>query len=638
MSEGVKRPAKGIYVPPGRKRLEQNSTEKKPANIISNVPISQVNSNISNANTTSSTSTNQISKELNVESPVKDQISHTEPVSPRSLAPEKKEDNEKANVDSLISESTKEEEKKSETEEKNEAEIEKSPRSLAPEKKEDNEKATVDSLISESTKEEEKKSESESERERENKIDVEVELRGDTEIDSEIAPSHKNEVVQPISPRSLAPAQKEGNEIATVASVISAEDTELENEKERPSLKSEVEPTLAEKKDDENEKASLIPEPNSEEKKSEEKPIIKIEVESPPETKVNNSISQDKTQISSAENEAKPDTCSEESKSDSSTSENSNASSTPSRKKPDMQVYVPRRRLEAMEEEKGKKEKLKELEKLRQEQAAEREKKKLEEKKLQEEHQKRIEEAFFPERSTGIQRDNNSNNNHDDNSKFSNNGKNDEKNSKEKVIWNDLIDETPMGYYASKSKNNTGISPKREERKVTLNNENDNNNKKNSPTNSNTKKMNWRNHDENDGGNYDNSPMECIESYAHLVEAYDLANGMQLADIEDIFYGYPIKIKMVNKTNAILVFSSERDASDLLTNSVIAKSISIRPFSQASLESREIWLKNAAMFAMPKNARKSTTSVVATRLINNSLQLPRNAPKQPREILKREAK
>jgi hypothetical protein len=100
MSEVLKRPPKGIYVPPGRKRLENQTTPEKKQ--IPNVsPVSQIDSNSSNTDTNShNNSTNQLSEKPNQIQATQSEIESTPP----SLAPEKKEENEKATISSLIEE------------------------------------------------------------------------------------------------------------------------------------------------------------------------------------------------------------------------------------------------------------------------------------------------------------------------------------------------------------------------------------------------------------------------------------------------------------------------------------------------------------------------------------------------------
>jgi hypothetical protein len=240
MSEVVKRPEKGIYVPPGRKRLEQQnpSSEEKPSNNPLNNLKSQINSK--NANTNASSETSQ-----------KSENSETSTFETKT--------GEKFAVESKITET---------------------PTELPP-------SSTI-----------EKREETENEKSE----------KSETEKEPKSIPTSEN--------------KEEPN-------------NNIEAENENSKIKVDIEPEISPKSDEIKTDSELEVVSNAIATPSSTSPNSKItDTKEEPKTEVNTNDA-----VQTNTNPLSPP-------------------SSPSRKKPDIQLFVPRRRLEAMEEEKTKKEKM----------------------------------------------------------------------------------------------------------------------------------------------------------------------------------------------------------------------------------------------------------------------------------------
>jgi hypothetical protein len=192
-----------------------------------------------------------------------------------------------------------------------------------------------------------------------------------------------------------------------------------------------------------------------------------------------------------------------------------------------------------------------------------------EEEKLQKEHQKRLEEAFFPERTESIR-----------------------------------VEKSFESYPRNSSYNPFAGDFTTYDLKK---------------SNQGTRSVDAGNYE---GGNYEScGKSEPIASYGHLIEAFEFHPAFQTSDIDDIFYGYSIKIKRVDDTHAIIMFISDKDANDALGSRSIKKLIQIRPFSEASPKSKALFINHSDQFASKSEGRKATTNIVAARMISNSLQI-----------------
>lgn len=124
-----------------------------------------------------------------------------------------------------------------------------------------------------------------------------------------------------------------------------------------------------------------------------------------------------------------------------------------------------------------------------------------------------------------------------------------------------------------------------------------------------------------------------MESFGHLLEAYDFHEATHLSDVEEILYGYEIKIKKVDSAHAIIVTSSARDAAGILSTDAILRRLPLRKICNFSDQSKEIVYSNPSLFVAPTR-RHLTTPLVATRMISASLQIPMNPERMKKEEIR----
>ncbi|XP_067945385.1 coiled-coil domain-containing protein R3HCC1L-like [Watersipora subatra] len=120
------------------------------------------------------------------------------------------------------------------------------------------------------------------------------------------------------------------------------------------------------------------------------------------------------------------------------------------------------------------------------------------------------------------------------------------------------------------------------------------------------------------------------EQFGHLVEIYDFSSTLDTSDLVNIFTSSVTKdfdIKWVDDTHAIGVFSSCMAAQDALA--YIHPMVKTRPLSQAS-RATKLKAKTVKEFLLPKKARPETNAFPARRMVANILGVSSNVTKEQR--------